>query len=541
MTRVEKDISKKLAVALLVLILVLSELLIYHHASQKSGFHVDELWSFAHSNSSNGGFLYPVVRSGSGNDHEDMVYNNWTEPEKFWNYLTVQDSEVFEYSDIINNLSDDVHPPLYYFLLHSVCSFFPETFSKWLGIIPNMVLFSFVLLGLYRLAILLFNSRTKSLLVCSVFSFSLAAVNMTLFIRSYLLLTLISLLLIIEVSKLLLDPQQKTSRLIKIFLLAILGLFTHYYFIIFLVIVTALVGYYYFVKKQNKRLFIFTGIIVFAIGITFLFLPNITTHLFLSLRGFNAGIRALLWLTAFACIMIIALIIYRIIRKKSDKGLPTARDAFLKVNGNLQNKLAQLPTHEFLFILLYLTTILTAVVVILIAPNMGIYTDRYFFNLMPLLCLTVIMLIFSLTNKYRLGEKAAIIFSTMLLLLSFSSNLFIPSAYVFPVSENQDLLNQEIQDSVCLYSTDEDYKIHSFSDVFFTAEKVFATREVTDTSIKSAFSTQDGAQRITVIVDSSIPQSPEELSILTDQIGYPLQFLYEARYGQFFYRIYSLK
>ena len=406
MLRDHNDISKNLAVALLVLILVLSELLIYHYASLKSGFHVDELWSFAHSNSSNGGYLYPIVRSGSGNDYEDFVYNNWTEPEEFWNYLTVQDNEVFRYSNILENLSFSVHPPLYYFLLHSVCSFFPETFSKWLGIIPNMVLFPFVLIGLYRLAYLLFDSRAKSLLVCSVFGFSLAAVNMTIFIRSYLLLTLISLLLVFEVSKLLLDSQQKPSRLIKIFLLAILGLFTHYYFIVFLVIVTGLLSYFYWVKRQMRKFYTFTGLMIIAIVIPFLLLPNTVNHLFFSLRGIDAGIRALFWLTAIVCLTIIFLLIYGIVRKRSTKDLPTARDALLKVNRDLQNKILQLPPHKFLFALVYLTTILTAAIVKLIAPNMGVYTDRYFFNLMPLFCLTGIMLIFSLINQYRPGEKS---------------------------------------------------------------------------------------------------------------------------------------
>ena len=233
-----KDLSKRLTFVLLIAIIILSETIIFHNATLKFGFHIDELLSFGHSNSSNGGFLFPLKISGLLFDLNDAVYNGWIEPDIFWDYLTVQENEVFRYSEIINNLSDSVHPPLYYFLLHTVCSFFPETFSKWLGIIPNMVLFSFVLIILYKLSLLLLKSRAKSLLVCSVYGFSLEAVNATIFIRSYLLLTLITLLLVLETIKLLIDSEPKPSRLIKVFLIALLGSLTHYYFYIFLVIFT---------------------------------------------------------------------------------------------------------------------------------------------------------------------------------------------------------------------------------------------------------------------------------------------------------------
>ena len=437
-----------------------------------------------------------------------------------------------------NNLSDSVHPPLYYFLLHTVCSFFPETFSKWLGIIPNMVLFSFVLIILYKLSLLLLKSRAKSLLICSVYGFSLEAVNATIFIRSYLLLTLITLLLVLETIKLLIDSEPKPSRLMKVFLIALLGSLTHYYFYIFLVIFTALVCFYLLLKDQMKMLYRFLGTILLVIIISFIISPNIFKHLFLSTRGLESGIRIIAGLGALACVTAVILLIYRIIRKK--KELPTIREVFSKISRDLQAKLLKSTTTELLFMLLFLTTILTAIVIKSVAPGMDVHSDRYYFNLIPLISLIGIILIFSVIKKYKLGEKALFIISSMLLLLSLSSSLFLTSAYLFPASENRALLSQEIQDSNCLFITEYDSRIHNFSDVFYTAEKIFAAREVTDVSIKSAFSSLEDPQKITVIIENSIPQIPEELSLLEEQIGYPLQYLYEARYGPFLYRVYSL-
>ncbi len=64
MVKNNKDLSKRLTIVLLVLILILSEVLIFYYANQKYGFHIDEIFSFGHANSSEGGFLFPAKISG---------------------------------------------------------------------------------------------------------------------------------------------------------------------------------------------------------------------------------------------------------------------------------------------------------------------------------------------------------------------------------------------------------------------------------------------------------------------------------------------
>lgn len=540
MAKDNKDISKGLAIVLLIVILLVSESIIYYNATQKYGFHIDEIFSFGHANSSEGGFLFPAKISGIVFDEHDIVFNNWTDPDVFWNYLTVQENEVFKYSEISNNLSESVHPPLYYFLLHTVCSFFPETLSKWLGIIPNMVLFSLALIVLFKIGLVLLESRRKSLLICALWGFSIEAVNVAIFIRSYMLLTLLTLLLVLQVVKLYLDVQPKPFRYFFIFLFAILGLLTHYYEYVFLSIFTSVVGIFLWIRNQKKKLLSFVGVSIFAVALSFLISPNIFRHVFSSIRGFESGIRALLGLIAIVGLAMIGLLIYRQRTKNKNSGTLILRDALLRIYHDLQAKVMQSTINEIIFLFLFLTVIFTAILIKLIAPGMDVHSDRYYFNLMPLFFLTGMMLLFSIVKKYKIGNRAQVIISTLLILISFSSNLIFTSAYVFPANENQAELNQEIQDSICLFITDNDIKIHNFSDVFFTAEKVYAAREVSAVSIKNAFSEIENAQKITIIINSEIPQSPDELTILEDQIGYPLQYRFNTRYGNYVYRVYSL-
>lgn len=66
-------------------------------------------------------------------------YNRWLSPD-FWNSaLTVQQEYAFNYKSVFYNQAQDVHPPLYYVIIHTISSFFPGTYSKWFAIIPNMM------------------------------------------------------------------------------------------------------------------------------------------------------------------------------------------------------------------------------------------------------------------------------------------------------------------------------------------------------------------------------------------------------------------
>ena len=540
MSENHKDLSKKLAIVLLALILILSEMLILYYATQKVGYHIDELWSFAHSNSSEGGFLYPLQRSGDSNDYEDVVYNHWVAPEKFWNYLTVQQGDAFNYANITDNLAEDVHPPLYYFLLHTVSSFFPETFSKWIGITPNLILFALVLLGLYQLSNTLTESRAKSLLICAVFGLSLAAVNMTIFIRSYLLLTLITVFLVSEISKLLLSQRPSASRLIKIFLLSVLGLLTHYYFIIFVFFLALSVGYYLFTIRQKKLIAILARVFLLTLISTALLSPNLLIHLFSSTRGDQAGFRAILGLVVLGYIAALVTVLRRIIRRRKNKELLTPCEAFTKANQALKASILNSPPIQSVRKLLGLTTLLTASVIFIVAPNMGVHSDRYYFNLMPILLILGIELLYSRVRLHKLESKNFTQIAAVLLILTLAPHLLLKSAYSFPNTDNRLRLNDDIQNAVCLLVSDQDYLIHNFSDVFFTADQVFVAREISNASIKYAFSELEQTQKITVIIDSRIPQTPEETTLLKDQTGYPLQFQYKGRHGTFLYRVYSL-
>ena len=69
----------------------------------------------------------------------------------------------FDYASVYYNQTQDVHPPLFYFLLHTVCSLFPGSFTKWTGLGMNFVLLGGTLAALYALGMELFADWKKSI------------------------------------------------------------------------------------------------------------------------------------------------------------------------------------------------------------------------------------------------------------------------------------------------------------------------------------------------------------------------------------------
>lgn len=108
---------------------------------RKEGYYIDELWSYGLANSYETPFLQEV---------EDYM-ETWHHTDFYEQYLTVEPDRTFAWNSVYSNQARDVHPPLYYFLLHGISSLFPEKFSKWYGILINLLFFTGTILLLFEL------------------------------------------------------------------------------------------------------------------------------------------------------------------------------------------------------------------------------------------------------------------------------------------------------------------------------------------------------------------------------------------------------
>lgn len=73
-----------------------------------------------------------------------LLYINlyiWHNKDYYLDYLEVNDDEVWDLTPVYENQKNDVHPPLYYLLLRLSSSLSINHFSKWTGLLLNMIIF----------------------------------------------------------------------------------------------------------------------------------------------------------------------------------------------------------------------------------------------------------------------------------------------------------------------------------------------------------------------------------------------------------------
>ena len=179
-----KTIYVKIAVFAAVVFLQMC-VLVYCFTGKKRDYHSDELFSYGLANS----YYQPFI---SSNDHKGMelIHNNeWLPGEIINDYLSVQKEHRFAYDSVYYNNSKDVHPPLYYMVLHTVCSFFPEVFTEWFGFGLNLILFLLNQVLLYLIVGRMTKSSALSLAVVALYGLNQGGIDTYIFIRMYAMCT----------------------------------------------------------------------------------------------------------------------------------------------------------------------------------------------------------------------------------------------------------------------------------------------------------------------------------------------------------------
>lgn len=268
--------------------------------SKKEGYYIDELWSYGLANS----YYQPFLQN-----YENYM-NHWLTPDFYTSYITVGSDETFSFDSVYYNQVNDVHPPLFYMLLHTVSSFFPSTFSKWIGLSINLVFFIGSVWLVYLISKkLLGENKIMALIPVICYGFSTGALSIFLYIRMYMILCFLTLLYL-YMTLCLMDEQNKHAKILTYLGLALsatAGILTQYYFVIFAFFVSAtFVCIQLFQKKWTQILWY--SISSFAgLGIGIALFPHALSHVFANPKGhesisnLTASIHSLISRLLFYC------------------------------------------------------------------------------------------------------------------------------------------------------------------------------------------------------------------------------------------------
>lgn len=93
----------------MILILMIQVFLGIYFAEQKEGYHIDEIYTWSLSNYEDGFVTWT-----------EGTVNEWNSGEFYKEVFKVTGEERFNYGLVYSNQEDDVHPPMYYFLIESM-------------------------------------------------------------------------------------------------------------------------------------------------------------------------------------------------------------------------------------------------------------------------------------------------------------------------------------------------------------------------------------------------------------------------------------
>lgn len=271
-----KDRKKEILV--IAIVLIIQTIIFTIVGANKEYIHMDEAYSLGLAN-------YDKVEI---QDNEDF-YNQWHSKEYYEDYLAVQDKDIGEYKQVYENQKNDVHPPIYYLLLRIAMGFSINHYSKWPGIILNMIIYAFITIFMYLILQKLFegkpNNKEKAIILAFVSSITMASLTNVIYIRMYALSTLNILITTFLHMKLLESEKINPKLLVAIGVSALIGSLTHYYYLFYLAMLYITFAIKYIKDKKFKDLIYYTLTMGIAGILSLIIFPYSIQHMFFGYRG----------------------------------------------------------------------------------------------------------------------------------------------------------------------------------------------------------------------------------------------------------------
>ena len=277
----------------ILLIFMLSIIVNIYFGFQKSGFHEDEYYTYFSSNRSAG--LYQPDRE-------------WQDRQTILDEFVVKPGEGFNYGLVKLVQSWGVHPPLYYMIFHTICSLVPGVFTKWTGVITNLLAFALAFWVMHLICKRLEASFCVEAIALLFYGLNPQTISSNMLIRMYAWLSLwvalcayFHIRMIQEYS--VYDDKDYagkrdmkstigyyTSYLLPIMVTSYLGFLTQYFYIFFFVSIgIAFTAWVVFGKKNVRFGIIYVASCALSLGLAVITYPASLHHILGGYRGNEAA------------------------------------------------------------------------------------------------------------------------------------------------------------------------------------------------------------------------------------------------------------
>ena len=430
-----------------------------HFCLWKSGMFIDEIYTYGLSNSS----YMPFI----GNGASDRIQEQTLTREDFFDYLAITDGEArFDAGSVYYNQVRDVHPPLYYWLLNFCSSLAEGHFSKWIGLIPDLIIYLGTLILLYALGLELFGSEWVAACMVLLYGLSQVGLSTMLMIRMYVLMGFFTVLMALLAAKELRTPSRKTE--LGIAFSIFLGLMTQYYFVFYAFFLCAATVLVLLSRREWKAAGFFALFAFAAVGLMLLCFPAVFTQMTGNRLGPQSdSLENLRNLSAWPGRL-------RYYFGQIRAGLPVAVGAALAtavlfaVSALFRHDL-RVSRSDWRFLVLLLPVIPTVFVPALISP---VLEGRYIYNVMPI-CVLAPGFFLALYGRYADIRRWCAVCAVLAVVWSLRS---VPD-YIYEEHREYNALVQAHADSPCVYvtgyyaaPTQDMLQLIAFEDVYVTED-----------------------------------------------------------------------
>ncbi len=256
----EKKLNRNLVLTCILFIgLVLAVITCRYHANK---FLIDDMLSFSLANTPGGWVSHEVL--------------GWINNQEFYRFAVIDNP--FDFKNVWLNQALDCHPPLYYLIIHIICSFFSPALSYWYGYIPNIIFYLLTAVVVQKLSYKLSGDYLLSFLVMLVYVINPTVLNYVAFIRMYPLVGLLGVLFAYLAIDFFDDDRLRGKHYYLITLICALGCLTHYYSYVIYFFISLTVGLYLLFKKKYKQLILYCVSVLAGIIIALLIFPSAINH-----------------------------------------------------------------------------------------------------------------------------------------------------------------------------------------------------------------------------------------------------------------------
>lgn len=228
--------------------------------------------------------IYTYILSNS--DNEFLTFQ--LEPGRW--YLNGETNQIlsanegFDFAQVMLNNKGDVHPPMYYFVIHFMSVLVSGSSSKWIGLAANWIFAVITLIFLFVFICQVTGYRSLAYAMCLVYVSSPAIISMNMLIRMYAMFSMWVFLFLY----ILYWIYKGKKNVLMYFLLAavtFLGFLTQYYFAIICILISFFYGINCLLKRQWKEIFVYAGSLAAAVIAATVFWKTWIKHMFSGYLG----------------------------------------------------------------------------------------------------------------------------------------------------------------------------------------------------------------------------------------------------------------